>query len=494
MHTALPALIFLFPFLSAILMPIVGRVNRRLCQPVTVLALGGMGMVSLLALIHLLQRGPIRYPFGGWAPPLGIEWVLDGLSSILTLLLSFIGMVVAVYAGPTVHKKLPTKVTPFYTLVLFLMSGLTGMVLAGDFFNLFVFLEVASLSGYALVAVGEDRALLAAFRYLILGTIGASFYLLGVGYLYAATGTLNMADLSQYLSQVPYSKTVLLGLAFIAVGLSIKMALFPLHGWLPDAYAYAPDAVSTLMAPLVTKVPLYALIRIAFWVLGVEALRDRFPLMVFLGWMGASATIAGTILAFMQPDFKRMLAYFSVSEIGLIMVGISVVNPTALTGAILHIINHAFMMACLFSVAGAAIHRHGIGKVFELSQLRGKMPWTLTAFTIAFLSMIGIPPTGGFFSKWHIILGAIEARHYLFASVIVGSSLLTALYFFRVIQKTFFDGNAKLDPPPLSWWRMEAPPAMLFGMGIFALGILLLGIFNAPIISILMAVALPRNL
>lgn len=488
MTTDLPAFLFLIPFLAAITMPMVGMARKDGCWPLALAALSAMSAVSLMAFYHVFLHGPVSYAFSGWPPPLGIEWVLDGLSALVMILVSFMGLFTVLYAGPGVQTTYSKKVVPIYTLILLLISALTGMVMAGDLFNLFVFLEVASLSAYALVALAGGRAMLSSFRYLILGTIGASFYLLGVGYLYAATGTLNMVDLSHRLTDLLDSRAVLSGFVFVMIGLAIKMALFPLHGWLPDAYAHAPEPICPLIAALMTKVALYALARITFWVLGIETIFADIPFMVFLGWIGAIATLAGALLALSEQNIKRMFAYGGLSHIGLVVLGISLGNKTGYTGGIFYLINDAVMQAGLFFIAGTLVYRFGIRNVSDLNQISVKMPWTVTALIITALSMVGIPPTGGFFGKWYIILGAMEAGNYLAVMTIIVGTLLTLAYFIKIFEKLLLEGNQ-----PAKHLEVEAPFPMRMGMGMVVAGLLLLGIFSDPIIQLIHNIAVPSG-
>jgi len=486
--TNLPAFLFLIPFVVAISMPMVGLIRKNVCWPVALVALSSMSVVSFFAFHHVYLNGPISYRFGGWAPPLGIEWVLDGLSALVMILVSLMGLLTVFYAGPGVQKTMSQKIVPIYTLVLLLISALTGMVMAGDLFNLFVFLEVASLSAYALVAVGGGRALISSFRYLMLGTIGASFYLLGVGYLYAATGTLNMGDLSLRLSEILESRTVLSGVVFLLMGLAIKMALVPLHGWLPDAYAHAPEPICPIVAALMTKVALYALVRITFWVLGIETIFGNIPFMVYLGWIGAIATLAGALLALSEKNIKRMFAYGGLSHVGLVVLGISLGNKTGYTGGIFYLLNDAVMQAGLFFIAGTLIYRYGVKNVSDLTQIGGKMPWTVTALIVTALSMVGIPPTGGFFGKWYLVLGALEIGNYLAVAVIIVGTLLTLAFFIKILEKMLFEERQAPKLPGL-----EAPFPMRLGMGMVVVSILVLGIFSDPTIQLIQNVALPSG-
>ncbi|MCH7616028.1 MAG: hydrogenase 4 subunit B, partial [Nitrospinae bacterium] len=289
----LPALLFLLPFLTAISLPMVGLKHREWCRPMAIAAVSAMSVASIANVVVVMDSGEIRYAFSGWAPPIGIEWVDDGLASVIMVTLSLLALISLINAGPTSSSALGQRIVPYYTLILLLIAAVTGIVFAGDLFNVFVFLEVAALSGYALVGVAGGKALVSAFRYLILGTLGASLYLLGVGYFYAATGTLNMADLAQRVPELMTSKAIVGGLIFMFLGLGIKMALMPLHGWLPDAYTHAPDAISPFLASLVTKVALIAWIRIMFWVVGAGAEIEHVPVLFLLEELGALAAVVG---------------------------------------------------------------------------------------------------------------------------------------------------------------------------------------------------------
>jgi len=334
MSHQLPALLFLLPLFAAISMPVVCLTHREWCKPIALSVMSGMGVLAILNLIMVLDQGEVRYAFSGWAPPLGIEWVADGLASVMLVALSLIGLVAMVFAQFTAPSDLGKGVVHFYTLILLLIAALTGIVFAGDLFNLFVFLEVAALCSYGLVGVAGGRALVAAFRYLILGTLGASLYLLGVSYFYAATGTLNMADLAERLPHLLTSKAVLGGLLFMFIGLGIKMALVPLHGWLPDAYTYAPESISPILSSLMTKVALFGWVRIIFWVLGADAIIYHIPILLLVKMLGIVASVVGAFLALTQVDLKRMFAYGGISHIGIILIGVSQGNRTGFVGGV----------------------------------------------------------------------------------------------------------------------------------------------------------------
>ncbi|RLI85357.1 MAG: monovalent cation/H+ antiporter subunit D family protein, partial [Candidatus Altiarchaeales archaeon] len=317
----LPIFIVIIPLVTVFLIPLVGLWKRDYCFYISALSITLLFSISVLLLN--LAINVIHYHIGGWEPPWGIEYVVDPLSAFMILLITFITLLVILYSKKSVSKELPNSIVEFYTVFMLLITGLLGIVITGDIFNMYVFLEIASLSAYALIAVGGKRdALLASFNYLIIGSIAACFILLGIGFLYMVTGSLNMADLSVILPKAyaSYPRVVLTAIIFFIVGLSIKIALFPLHTWLPNAYTHAPSVVSAELAALMTKVGAYVMIRILS-IFGISLLGD-IPIADILSWVAAVAIIIGSINAIAQTDIKRMLAYSSVSQIGYIVLGI----------------------------------------------------------------------------------------------------------------------------------------------------------------------------
>ena len=475
----LPLLIPLSLLLSALVIPLVGFWRGNLVPAVASLGAGLSFAFAIFGLFAVHSQGELRYQLGGWPPPIGIEYMLDGLSGFMAVLITGIGLVVLIHARCSILREVPDRIVPFYALALLLLAGLTGIVVTGDLFNLYVFLEIASLSAYALMAVGEERAPMAAFRYLILGSIGGSFYLLGVGFIYFSTGSLNMADVAQRLPELYASRAVVAAVTFMVIGFSLKMALFPLHLWLPDAYTYAPSAALALIAPIMTKVAAYGLIRLFLTVFGPTYLRDMLPVTSIIAWLAVAGILFGSVMAIAQRDFRRMLAYSSVSQIAYVALGVGLANPLGLIGALLHILNHAFMKGCLFLVAGSIRFRTGISDISAFTGLGRTMPWTMAGFSLAALSMVGVPPTAGFFSKWYLVLAGIEAGNWIGVAVILASSLLNAVYFFRILEKVYTApprDNAGLT-------AHEAPLEMLVPVLFLAAGVLFLGLANAVIVN-----------
>ena len=485
----LPVLLFLLPLFAAISMPVVCLRHQNRCWPLALAALSAMSVLAIVNLFMVWQYGEVRYALSGWAPPVGIEWVADGLASLMLVALSLLGLTALIFARTTAPADLKNGTMYFYALILLLISALTGVVFAGDLFNLFVFLEVAALSSYGLVGVAGGRALVAAFRYLLLGTLGASFYLLGVSYFYAATGTLNMADMAEHLPHLLTSKAIVGGLLFMFIGLGIKMALVPFHAWLPDAYTYAPESVSPFLASLMTKVALFGWIRIIFWVLGTEVVISHIPVLLFVNILGILAAVIGAFLALTQYALKRMFAYGGISHIGIILIGVSQGNRTGFVGGVFYLLNDAVMQAALFFLAGVVIVRYGARSVEEFGNLRRESAWVTGAFLMMALSMIGLPPTGGFFGKWYIILGALEANNYWAVGAVLLSTLLTLAYFVKLFERLFREHPLVSDAP-----EHKTPLSMQWSLGVVAVAMIILGVWSDPIVGFLFNHALPPGL
>ncbi|MBW2675862.1 MAG: hypothetical protein JRD89_21085 [Deltaproteobacteria bacterium] len=322
-----PVLIVVIVLMSAVATPLIGWLRKDLCYPWVILVLLASTLCSVLVLNTVMHEGVIHYHMGGWLPPWGIEYVIDHLNAMMLVLITGTSLLVAIYSKRSLEAELSDRTVYFYTLFLLQVTGFVGIVSTGDVFNLYVFLEIASLSGYALIATGEEGAPFAAFRYLILGTVGACFYLLGVGYLYMVTGSLNMADLAELLPALYGSKVILVAFAFFMVGIALKMALFPLHMWLPDAYAKAPSVASALIAPLMTKVAVYIMLRVMFTVFRPYFSIDVLPVTKIMLYAGIIAIFAGAVMALAQRDFKRMLCYVVIAEVGYMVGGVGIANP-----------------------------------------------------------------------------------------------------------------------------------------------------------------------
>ncbi len=488
-----PVLIVLLPLTAALLSPFFSYFHKQMGKWVAVASLFGAFLCSVGLLMQTVQDGgqAVHYWMGNWAPPLGIEFVIDPVNAIIVTMITFLAMMTAIFSTPFLKKSNWLYMGGYYTLMALLCVGLSGMTLTGDVFNLYVYLEIASLSGYGLIALGGNKGTLAAFRYLLIGTIAASLYLLGIGFLYAMTGSLNMADLSGLLQGQMDSPLIAVAVALFIAAFGIKAALFPFHGWQPDAYTYSHPGAAPLISGAMSKVPAYAMLRFFFYLFGAQHLFVQHGLTV-IGVLGAMGIILGSVMAIAQDDFRRMLAYSSVAQIGYIAVGLAIGSVYGLIGAILHVVNHAFMKGSLFMVIGGIQYRFGEFRISQLGQIHKKMPLTVVTLCIAALGMIGIPPTGGFFSKWYIMLGAMTTQQYIYVAVLVISSLLNAVYFFRVMENVFVNKDPQLKEvnPPAG--KLELPLQMLIPIVVMGLGILVLGFCNASIVDGIIKLGLPE--
>ncbi len=446
---------------------------------------------SFVILKTVIGQGTILYWLGGWRPPWGIEYRVDHFNAFMLVLVSSLALIVTIYARRTVEFELPDRVGLFWSLYLLLITGLLGIIVTGDMFNLFVLLEVASLTSYSLIAIGKGRATVASFRYLIIGTMGACFYLIGLGYLYIMTGSLNMEDLRILLPPLYSTTAVQAAFVFIFIGFGIKIALFPMHAWQPDAYTYAPSAVSIIISTAMAKTSAYALIRIIFSVFTLEFITNFLPLFDILCWIAATAIIAGSIVAMVQNNLKKMLAYSSIANVGYIVlaIGLSPFTPFGLTPALMHILNHAVIKGCMFMAACAFIYKLDLWDIRKFEGLGRRMPYTCFAMILAALAMIGMPPSAGFITKWYLILAALDAKKYLFVAVIFFSTLLMIIYFWRVVEIMYIraapsSGETSaipVDEAPLSMLI----PTLTLGVLTFVIGIgWISGLFTPLVVAI----------
>jgi multicomponent Na+:H+ antiporter subunit D len=428
--------------------------------------------ISLKLLDTVMDQGVVRYRIGGWDAPWGIEYRLDSVGVFVVLIVSAIAAIILPYAKRSVEKEIrKDRIYLFYAMLLLCLSGLLGITVTGDAFNLFVFLEISSLSSYVLISLGTDRrALTAAFRYLIMGTIGATFYIIGVGLLYQTTGTLNIADLKTIMPAVIDTRTVHAALAFLTVGISLKLALFPLHLWLPNAYTFAPGAVTAFLASTATKVSAYILLRIIFTLFGDVDLFASFPLQPILITMALAAMFLASLSAIWQENVKRMMAYSSIAQIGYIVLGIAMATETGLTGGIVHMFNHALIKGSAFMAIGAVVFSTGAVTLTQMEGIGKRMPYTMAAFVIAGLGLIGVPLTPGFISKWQLVTAAMELNMWPLAALILLSSLLAVIYVWRVFEVAY------LRPAPVGApAAQEVPLSMLLPIWVMVLAALYFG-------------------
>ncbi|MDF1811578.1 MAG: monovalent cation/H+ antiporter subunit D family protein [Verrucomicrobiales bacterium] len=467
----LPVIIVLAPLFGALLVGLIGAKNHSACPPIAFSVLLISLISTIVTAMMVSSGGPIDYYVGGWGAGkmiegveiprgFGIQLRVDQLNSLVLVVIGIVVLLVSIFAIRRQGSEDTEKTHYFYALFLMLCCGLFGMTITADAFNLFVLIEVSSLTSYGLIAMGSSpRGTVAAFNYIIMGTVGASFYLLGVGYLYLKTGTLNMIAIHEIINlgsetgeAIYMSRTIMVAFILILIGMWIKMAFFPLYGWLPNAYSFCPSSTSCVLAPLMTKVSVYVMIRMMITVFGLEWVFGHFDWSHIIVWLAVIAIIAGSLFALAQTHLKKMLCYLIVAEVGYMVGGAWLADTErwGLTGSIYHILADALMTLCLFLAAGIFARQRDIRKLEDLDGLFKKMPLTMIGLVVGALAMIGVPPTCGFFSKFYLIRGGIEAGHWEYVVALLVSSLVNAVLFFRIFEIAYFgkkpsDGHGAHD-------------------------------------------------
>jgi multicomponent Na+:H+ antiporter subunit D len=453
--TQLPALQVVLPMLAAPIVMLLARMPRTAWAVTTLVCWLTLG-ISILLAQQVFAAGTISYHMGGWAPPVGIEYFVDSVNIIVLLIISLMGAISMPFARRSVEQEVAReKHALFYAAFLLANCGLLGITITGDAFNIFVFFEISALASYALIAMGRDRrAVMSSYQYLVMGTVGTTFLLIGIGFMYIMTGTLNLIDLAQRLPEVNDTRTIRAAFAFIAVGISLKLALFPLHLWLPNAYTYAPSMITVFLSATATKVAIYVLLRFIFSVFGYELSFDELSMEFVLMPLAMLGILIPSIVAVFQTNIKRMLAYSSVAQIGYMILGISFASLLGLTASVVHLFNHAITKAALFMALGCVIYRVGSVSLDRMAGIGKQMPWTMAAFVVAGLSLIGIPLTVGFVTKWHLILAALDGGLWPVAVFLMATSLLAAVYIGKVIEAAYLrepaEGTEPVREAPLS--------------------------------------------
>lgn len=436
----LPILAVIVPLLTAPLLVLFDE--RRLAWAAACAAsLCAFGIAVLMA-IEVHGGGSFDYALGSWPAPYGIVLAVDAFAALVLLIVTGASTAALLISGPAFDANVTTERQPLFLAAwLLALAGLSGIVVAGDAFNIFVFMEISSLATYVLVAGGARRqALAATFRYLLMGTIGATFYLVGIGLVYMMTGTLNLADMSARVAAAPADTPLLAAAGFIAIGLAVKAAVFPLHGWLPNAYLHAPHAVTVFIGACSTKVALYVLLRFQFTVFHVnfDHYAELFS-MLFLP-LAIAAIMVASVLAVLERNLKKMLAYSSVAQVGYMVLGAALVTAAGLSAGIVHMFNHALAKGALFIAVACLALRVPSLAITDLAGAARRMPLTMAGFVVAGLSLIGIPGTAGFVGKWQLVLAVLEEGAIgalLIVPVLLGS-LLAVIYVWRVVEAAYF--------------------------------------------------------
>jgi multicomponent Na+:H+ antiporter subunit D len=497
----LPVLVVALSLLSAFTILIVGGWKQKTCWSISIATISLQLIMAFFILNHVLTKGTIHYWLGGWKPPWGIEYLVDALNAYVLVIVLFLGLLCAIHAKSSIEHEVPGKKASFYTIYLLFIAGLCGVTVTGDIFNMYVFIEILSLAAYALVGSKGGIALRASFTYLVMGSIGACFFLIGIGFLYAVTGSLNIHDLSLLLPPLYGNRAVQAAFIFVIVGLGIKMAIFPLHTWLPDAHPAAPSPISAMLSGIMIMVGFYALIRVLF---------TLFPFYYNYGLilltLGLLSMTVANLFAYFQNDLKRLLAYSSIVNMGIITTGAgvaayiisTVAEPSeappeaaslAMAGALLHILSHGVGKAMVFLGSGNihfGIHTRELSKMGGIGR---DMPFTGYSMSVGLLSLLGLPPLLGFWSKFLIIMsvalaiqsvgGVVMLTTFIF---LLFNVIYAAAYYLRVTKVLMIESGAVRTH--------EAPFPMVFSVVVFALFCLIGGLIPLSLIRVALRASL----
>lgn len=470
----LPALQVIVPMLAA---PLI-----LLLQP-RGLAWAGATLVAILSFIIALsmavsvsQGTNFSYEMGGWQAPYGIELFIGAFGALVLVVVTGAAALSLLAARASVDRQIELQRQPlFYSAWLLVLAGLVGIVVSADAFNIFVFMEISSLASYVLIAGGPDRrALPAVFKYLIMGTIGATFYLIGIGLVYMMTGTLNLADMEARIGGVTDINPILVAAGFITIGLALKAAVFPLHVWLPNTYAHAPHMVTVFLAACATKVAIYVLIRFDFFVFQANLPGHQLQFSQFLMPLALLGILVASAVAMFEGHLKRLLATSSVAQIGYIMLGASFITEAGLIASAAHLFNHALAKGGLFLAVACLAYQYRDLRLEQLGGAAKTMPYTAAAMVICGFSLIGIPGTAGFISKWLLISAAMQQGPFawMLVAVILVSSLMALVYVWRIIETLYFK-PALVEPQS----PKEAPALLLLVTWTVALANIGFGLF-----------------
>jgi multicomponent Na+:H+ antiporter subunit D len=479
----LPFLIII-PLLAAFLITLISGEKDNWAIVLSVLA-----VISLLALslfsFFTTGNETFIYEMSGWKIPLTICLVQDAFSTFMLVIANLIALTSLMFSVTYIRHIASEGAWKYYALFMLLITGMNGVIATGDIFNLYVFMEIALFSTYALVAFGgKAEEYEAAFKYAVMGSISSTLILLGIGILYSATSTLTMANIAAILPTVNPQVVSWVGAIFLA-GFGLKAAIIPFHAWLPDAHSSAPAPISAMLSGVLIKsLGIYVIIRFFYNIMGAP----QIFLTIFL-ILGSISIIMASYLALGQWDLKRLLAYSSISQIGFILLGIGIGSRLAILGAVFHILNHAIFKSLLFYNSGAVEMALGTRDLRKMGNLSEALPVTSSTSMIASLSISGLPPFNGFFSKLIIIIAAVQANYIVYAIIAVIGSLLTLAYFMKV-QRYGFRGENKIEKPEVGASRgMKSAMIILAVLCLLSSALIIPGIREVtldPVVAVIM--------
>lgn len=426
-----PVLFVAIPLLAAFIIPLVGYIWKELVRIIPGLVLAYLLILSISLMGYVMEHGTIVEQIAGWAPPWGINLVFSALTGLLTTIMLFIGLVIWIYSYRFKNVDFEEG-KKFFILFLMLVTGSVGIVLTGDIFNQFVFIEITSIAGYALTAFyrGRDSAE-ASFKYLMIGSLSSMFLLLAIALIYSQLGTLNMADIASK-SHLMLPEFKILALIFFIIGLGIEAEIFPLNGWAPDAYAQAPGPVGAAFAGIVVKAGVYAVIRIIFTLFDVQGTHE------FLIVAGLITLLIAEMAALKQDRLKRMLAYSSIGQMGLVLIAFGIGTEAGIFAALFLMFNHAIIKTLLFLSGSYLVYNSPEKFISEVNGMGKYLPITAVLFSLGAIAIVGMPPFAGFWSKWSVLSAAANEGMFMIIGLILMVSIVEMVYYFRVVNRVFF--------------------------------------------------------
>ncbi|MCK4448550.1 MAG: NADH-quinone oxidoreductase subunit F [Candidatus Marinimicrobia bacterium] len=439
-----PILLLAIPLGGTFAIPLFGFLSKHISKYIALIV--SLAMVVIVGiLIPEVSTHPIVVKIGGFRPPFGINLVVSPLSLFFAGIISLVGFLVSIYAIRYIKEG---DVDKYHILFLLFLTGSVGVVLTGDIFNIFVFFEILCISSYALVAYNRDKdGVEAGIKYLIQGSVGSAFILIGIGLLYGLFGSLNMADIANQIHSVN-SPLLFLALFLFITGFGVEGAIFPLNAWLPDAHSSAPSTISAVLSGFAIEVGIYAVVRFVWTIFGASSILH------FLAGLGILTLLVGELSAFIQDDMKRLLAYSSIGQIGLILFAISIGTPEGISGGLFQVLSHALSKALLFLATGYMIYKVGSKKIKAMKGIGRRMPVTSLCFVIGAFSLVGLPPFIGFPSKFIIVKSALlihEGYFYFLVGGVLLGTVIEISYFFKLLQGIFSrTSNTKIDEAPLT--------------------------------------------
>jgi len=464
-----PVLLIALPLFTAFLIPVAQKFWKGAAEALPLLTLG-FNLYLVISLIPKALKKPIIVVIAGWKPPVGINLTIGPLGIFLALIITSVAFLVAIYSIWYIKVEPKEK---YCMLCLMLVTGSLGMVLTGDIFNMFVFMEITSISAYALTGFIRDRdGSEAAFKYLMIGSLGSNFVLLGILLIYVGTGTLNMADIAAKMPTMD-PKLAVMAVILMVVGLGIESEMFPLNGWAPDAYSMAPSPIGAIFGAIVVKGAVYALARMIYTIF------DFHSLFYFLVIMGIITLLIAEMSALRQKQVKRMLAFSSIGQMGMILVALGLGTLGGIVAGLFQILNHAILKALLFLAAGYLVYHSGSKNIEDMDGMGRKTPLTALAFSVGAFGIIGLPPLNGFWSKFLIISETVKAHYMLIAALILLGSVIEAVYYLRVVGRLFF------KPAGQNIQAEQLPLSGLISMGVLVIAAIVIGLYPNWVMALL---------